>query len=268
MEGGGDTMSEPDRASPPDGAAEPAEGPESLPEGSVPSDGAVLSELPPFDMLGLLKQQMAGEEPWELSAAEIARLPRAGDEPPDTDEVPWWLSEEFTGSDAELEAAFVRSLPPDIRAEYEAAPWTGSGEALAAGFFHHDELAGPRGDGFVAGGEHDTLAPGAELAIAAAAATAGLANLGESELIGVLCAWQRLTAWTQARQAACVDQLMRRRKEQSVALKRPSLAFDRRGALASAILGPRRAVGAVDRGCHARTVAANEGADDRAAIPS
>ena len=188
----------------------------------MPSDGAVLSELPPFDMLGLLKQQMAGEEPWELSAAEIARLPRAGDEPPDTDEVPWWLSEEFTGSDAELEAAFVRSLPPDIRAEYEAAPWTGSGEALAAGFFHHDELAGPRGDGFVAGGEHDTLAPGAELAIAAAAATAGLANLGESELIGVLCAWQRLTAWTQARQAACVDQLMRRRKEQSVALKCPA----------------------------------------------
>jgi hypothetical protein len=222
--GGGDTMSEPDRAALPDENAEPAEDPELLPAGSVPCDGAVLSELPPFDLLDLLKQQMADEDPVELSAAEIAKLPRAGDEPPDTDEVPWWLSEEFTGSDAELEAAFLRSLPADIRAEYEAAPWTGSGEALAAGFLHHDELAGPRGDGFAAGGEHDILPPGLELAAAAAVATGELAGLGESELIGVLCAWQRLTAWTQARQAACLDQLMRRRKDQSVALKRPSLA--------------------------------------------
>jgi hypothetical protein len=224
MRGGGDTMSEPDRAEPPDVTAEPAEDPESLPAGSVPCDVPALSDAPPFDMLGLLRQQLADEDPIELSAAEIARLPRAGDEPPDTDEVPWWLSEEFTGSDAELEAAFLRSLPADIRAEYEAAPWTGSGEALAAGFLHHDELAGPRGDGFAAGGEHDILPPGPELAAAAAQAAGGLAGLEESELIGVLCAWQRLTAWTQARQAACLDQLMRRRKDQSVALKRPNLA--------------------------------------------
>jgi len=217
-------MSEPDRAESPAVTAEPAEDPGSLPVGSVPSDGAVLSDSPPFDILRLLKEQMADEEPWELSAAEIARLPRAGDEPPDTDEVPWWLSEEFTGSDAELEAAFLRNLPPDIRAEYEAAPWTGSGEALAAGFLHHDEFAGPRGDGFASGGEHDILPPGLELAVAAAQTMGGLADLGESELIGVLCAWQRLTAWTQARQAACLNQLVRRRNDQSVALKRPSLA--------------------------------------------
>lgn len=105
-------MSEPDGAASQDVNAELAEDPESLPAGTVPCDAPVLSDMPPFDLLGLLKQQLAAEEPWELSAAEIARLPRAGDEPPDTDEVPWWLSEEFTGSDAELEAAFLRNLPP------------------------------------------------------------------------------------------------------------------------------------------------------------
>src|SRR5215472_16604961 len=66
--------------------------------------------LPPFDAAGLLRRQLAeAEEPFELSAAEVAALPLAGDEPPlDLDEVPWWLSEEFTGSDAELAAAFER----------------------------------------------------------------------------------------------------------------------------------------------------------------
>ncbi len=184
----------------------------------------VLSELPPVNRLSLLKQQLAEEVPFELSAAEIARLPRAGDDPPDIDEVPWWLAEEYTGSDADLEAAFLRSLPADIRAEYEAGPWTGAGEALAAGFLHHDAGTGPRPDGFAAGGDHDVQAPGPELAVAAAQATGGLPGLGESELIGVVCAWQRLTAWAQARQVACLDELMRRRKDQSVALKRPSLA--------------------------------------------
>src|SRR5262249_56589877 len=67
--------------------------------------------LPPFDVLTLLRRQLAeADEPWELSAAEIAALPRAGDAPPpELDEVPWWLSEEFTGTDAELAAAFARS---------------------------------------------------------------------------------------------------------------------------------------------------------------
>ena len=183
-------------------------------------------ELPPFDVLGLLRQQLAEVgEPYELSPAEIAALPLAGDEPPpDLDEVPWWLSEEFTGDDAELAAAFVRSLPADIRSEYAAGPWTGAGEAWGAGFLHHDPGAGPRGDGFAAGGEHDVLAPGPELAAAAEATGDHRGQLGESELIGVLCAWQRLTAWAQARQAACLNELVQRRKAQSVELNRPSLA--------------------------------------------
>ena len=209
------------------------------PEGALPTDltappsGAAVGsgkpdvlELPSFDVLGLLRRQLAETgEPFELSAAEIATLPLAGAEPPpDLDEVPWWLSEEFTGSDEELAAAFARSLPADIRAEYAAGPWTGAGEAWGAGFLHHDPGAGPRGDGFAAGGEHDVLAAGLELAAAAAAADYHRGQLEESELIGVLCGWQRLAAWAQARQAACLNELVQRRKAQSVELNRPSLA--------------------------------------------
>jgi hypothetical protein len=188
-------------------------------------------------------------EPCELSAAEIAALPLAGDElapdelAPDLDEVPWWLSEEFTGSDAELEAAFVRSLPADIRAEYGAGPWTGEREAWGAGFLHRDPGAGPRGDGFAAGGEHDVLAPGPELAAAAAAADDRRGRLGESELIGVLCGWQRLAAWAQARQAASLNELVQRRKAQSVELNRPALAGHVDDEVAAALALTGRAAG-------------------------
>src|SRR5262249_46381395 len=182
--------------------------------------------LPPFDVLTLLRRQLAeADEPWELSAAEVAALPRAGDAPPpELDEVPWWLSEEFTGSDAELEAAFVRSLPADIGAEYAAGAWTGSGEVWGAGVVHHDEAAGARGGGCAAGGEHGVLVPGRELAAAAKGASIDAGGLGESELVGVLCGWQRLASWAQAGQVACLIELVRRREEQSVALRRPSLA--------------------------------------------
>jgi len=196
-----------------------------LGEAEVPQEGAGPA-LSPFDAWNLLRRQMAETaEPSDLTEAEIAALPPLGDElPPELDEVPWWLSEEFTGSDAELEAAFVRSLPADIRAEYAAGPWTGEGEVWGAGFVQHDDVAGPRGDGFAAGGEHDVLAPGPELAAAAVAAAARRGELGESELIGVVCGWQRLTSWAQAGLAACLNELVARRKDQSVALKRPALA--------------------------------------------
>jgi len=222
----------PDRITPSSNSAVPP-APAVPPDLIAPPSGATaacempdVAELPLFDALGLLRQQLAEiGEPCELSAAEIAALPLAGDEPPpDLDEVPWWLSEEFAGSDEELAAAFVRSLPADIRAEYAAGPWTGAGEAWGAGFLHHDPSAGPRGEGFAAGGEQDVLAPGPELAAAAALADDHRGQLGESELIGVLCGWQRLAAWAQARQAACLNELVQRRKAQSVELNRPSLA--------------------------------------------
>jgi len=40
----------------------------------------------------------------------------------------------------------------------------------------------------------------------------------------VLCGWQRLVAWAQAGQAACLNELVQRRKAESVELNRPALA--------------------------------------------
>jgi hypothetical protein len=177
------------------------------------SSGAGTGPLPPF------------EEPRELTEAEIAALPVASGEPPDLSETPWWLTDEFHGSDAAEEAAWRAALPADIRQAYENGPWDGSGEVFAAGFLHHDAGGdGPAGPGFIAGGWADTALPGPSLAAAAADAGARRAELGESELIGLLGGWQRLTAWTQAGQAACLNFLIQRRKDQSVELSRPDLA--------------------------------------------
>ena len=118
----------------------------------------------------------------------------------------WWAGggwddpdprDEDYDPDAE-HGSWLASLPADVRAEYEAGPWTGAGESIPAGFLHHD-LGVPSGAGFAAGGALDALVPGPLLAQAAAAA-AGCdqdrhGGLGESELIGVLAAagsgWRR-----------------------------------------------------------------------------
>ena len=78
---------------------------------------------------------------------------------------------------------------------------------MPAGFLHHLR-GGPSGTGFAAGGVLDTLAPGPWLADALAAATAttaagggGHGQLGESELIGVLCGWRRIASWAAAGEA-------------------------------------------------------------------
>jgi hypothetical protein len=111
--------------------------------------------------------------------------------------------------------------PDDLQAE---GPWTGEGEAFAAGFLHHD-VAGRPGIGFASGGELDVLDPGPRLAQYTAAATSGgHARLGESELIGVLCAWQRLGGWAAAGQAAAVTALAARRRAQARQRENPHLA--------------------------------------------
>jgi hypothetical protein len=181
--------------------------------------------LPSFDAAELWSRQLAEmDAPLELTEAEIAALPLWSDEPPDLSETPWWLSDDFYGSDAAEQASWLASLPADIRAAHENGPWDGTGEVFAAGFLHHDPGDGPAGPGFVAGGWADTAAPGPALAAAADDAATRRAQLGESELIGLLCGWQRLTAWTQAGQADCLTTLVRRRKQQSVELSRPDLA--------------------------------------------
>jgi hypothetical protein len=129
--------------------------------------------------------------------------------------------------DAEY-AAWLRGLPADIRADYlSRSPAQPFGaypcETEPAGFTHHDVVPGSGGIGFAAGGAHDLLLPGPDLAWLAAATDASRAELGESELIGVLCAWRRLTSWAQAGQAATLITLTRRRDAQARELGRPSL---------------------------------------------
>ncbi len=139
-------------------------------------------------------------------------------------EAPWWLLDAFHGSDEAEEAAWLAGLPADIRAEYEAGPWSGAGESMAAGFLHHDH-DGAAGTGFASGGAADTMPPGPALARLTAGATAGgYPPLGESELIGVLCSWQRLTSWAQAGQASAVIALADRRACQSRELDNPHLS--------------------------------------------
>ena len=127
------------------------------------------------------------------------------------------------GTDAAEHADWLRGLPDDVRADYESLPWAGPIESEPAGFWHHDADPGPS-IGFAAGGPCDTLPPGPDLAYLAAGTDAGRAELGESQLIGVLCAWQRLISWAQAGQAATVTTLVRRRDAQARELDRPALA--------------------------------------------
>jgi hypothetical protein len=147
----------------------------------------------------------------------------------------WWAGDGWDDPDPRDEdydqdaehASWLASLPAGMRAEYEAGPWTGAGESIPAGFLHHDHDV-PSGAGFAAGGALDGLAPGPLLAGAAAAAAGSDQErhgaLGESELIGVLCGWQRLASWAQAGQAAAVIALARRRAAQAAAGRNRHLA--------------------------------------------
>src|SRR5580704_2092447 len=135
-------------------------------------------------------------------------------------DIPCWSGDD---GDADAEqAAWLRGLPDEVRADYLAGAWTGAGESQAAGFLHDDHE--PSARGFAAGGACDTMPPGPDLArMVAGTISRGYAELGESELIGVLCGWQRLISWAQAGQAAAVTGLTERRKQQSAELDRPNL---------------------------------------------
>jgi len=100
--------------------------------------------------------------------------------------------------------AWLRSLPPDLRAEVEArppvtaAPWeAGPAEARAW---------------FAAGGLGDGMLPGWGLGRVLSAATVeGFSGLTDDELAGVLRAWRRQVSHDQARLATAVRCLARRR---------------------------------------------------------
>ncbi len=157
---------------------------------------------------------------WELEAD--GRLLNESD-------VTVWFADGTAATDTDVTGdaefnAWLRGLPDEIRADYLSRPWAGPIETEPAGFHHHDTEPGSAGIGFGAGGAHDTLPPGPDLASLAAATDSGRAELGESALIGVLCAWQRLASWAQAGQAATLMTLARRREAQSREMHRPSLA--------------------------------------------
>ncbi len=138
---------------PPSAVPPSAVPPSAVPPSAVPAQGAPAVVLPPFDAAALLERQLAEmDAPFDLSEAEIAALPLSSDEPPDLCEMPWWLTDQFYGSDAAEQASWLATLPADIRAAYEYGPWDGSGEVFAAGFLHHDSGSGPAGPGFASGG--------------------------------------------------------------------------------------------------------------------
>src|SRR5215471_3572067 len=159
------------------------------------------------------------DDPASPTAAAGAEPAAPGAEPPDPDdepaEPPWWLTDEFCGTPEQEHAAWLASLPADIRADYLADPYTGAGEAIAPGFTHHDD-GGPSGVGFAAGGVLDRMPPGPSLAQALAdSAQPGYNELNDSEQIGVLCGWQRQAAWAQAGLSGAAHAVATRRRAQS-----------------------------------------------------
>ena len=138
-------------------------------------------------------------------------------------------------TDPDDEQAWLASLPAEVREDLLAGPWTGERDSIPAGFLHH-QRGGPSGAGFAAGGALDRLAPGAWLSEAVSAAAAdGHGKLGESQLIGVLCAWRRMASWAAAGETAAVLALARRRAAQSEDAGTPHLAEHVSDELAAAL---------------------------------
>jgi hypothetical protein len=123
-----------------------------------------------------------------------------------------WIPGDYGDPETDFvdDEAWLASLPADVRAEFLAGAWTGDGETVPAGFLHHLH-SGPRGVGFAAGGVLDEMTPGPWLGDAIAAAIAD----GNDKLIGVLCAWRRMSSWATAGEMAAVMELVRRRRAQS-----------------------------------------------------
>ena len=144
------------------------------------------------------------------------------------DEMPWWAAlgpddgpwevDPFDPDNAppDGDEAFLADLPAELAREFLRSPWNGEDEVIGAGFLHHG--AGRKGTGFAAGGVLDQLEPGPTLAgfvRDVAADDAGLAGLGESELIGFLFAARRMASWAAAQEVEAVITLCRRRAAQA-----------------------------------------------------
>jgi hypothetical protein len=163
----------------------------------------------------------SGSDDGRCAAAPVSAGTRLAEE-----DGPWDFDDYFAPENA----------PPDEDEAFPADPWTGAGESIPAGFLHHD--SGRNGSGFAAGGVLDELAPGPVLAgFVADAATdgQGLPGLGESELVGFLCAARRMASWAAAQEAEAVITLCRRRAAQARERKNPHLAEHVPGEVAAAL---------------------------------
>ena len=103
----------------------------------------------------------------------------------------------------------IPGIPPPPEPPARPAPQEVP-EVLAAGFTHGDQVPGARG--FAAGGPLDQMEPGPALAgVTADAAAGGLAVLDDDQLVGVLCAAQRLESWAASIRLRAVADLTARR---------------------------------------------------------
>jgi hypothetical protein len=136
----------------------------------------------------------------------------------------------------------LASVPPEVCEDFLSDPFTGAGEAFAAGFLHHDD--GRRGTGFAAGGILDEMDAGPLLARFVQEFGTDhrlMAGLGESELIGVLYAAERLISWASGQRAEALIALGLRRAAQSAELKNQHLLEHVDGEIAAALHISRRA---------------------------
>jgi hypothetical protein len=134
------------------------------------------------------------------------------------------------------------SVPPEVCEDFLSDPFTGAGETFAAGFLHHD--GGRRGTGFAAGGILDEMDAGPLLARFVQEFGTDhrrMAGLGESELIGVLYAAERLISWASGQRAETLIALGLRRAAQSAELKNKHLLEHVDGEIAAALHISRRA---------------------------
>jgi hypothetical protein len=204
--------------------------------GTGPTDaGGVVRAVGEFEITGSGELDLGIPVPAFDPSAGPQRVPvppQAADSEGDPD----WSADEWVDAgwvpgdygdpetDPDDEQAWLAGLPAEVREELLAGADGGEGELIPAGFTHHLR-SGPGGAGFAAGGALDTMAPGPWLGEAVAAATAGGHDqLGESELIGVLCAWRRMSSWAAAGEAAAVLTLDRRRAAQAQETGREDLA--------------------------------------------
>ena len=185
----------------------------------------------PAGLASLAGAAVADPGNWDDSGG-CDSLPARGAIPPAWDVIPPAWDTVPTGWDA---------IPPTaedlwrLASDFECGPpdgddsWAiGADDAWAVGV-DADLAAPPRdggpGAGFAVGGAADTMPPGVTLAeLASGVWAAGLDRLTDDQLIGVLRAWRRLTAWTAAGELAAAAELHHRRTDEVAAGADPHLA--------------------------------------------